>query len=117
MPYNWIAEESDDTPRNLTALGMGAGTALVGNWLALVGLLIGVGVQIIEARMPQGSPRSRTVLGQQKTDFPDITPYEHIVDGVVDGSAALLVRSLARSWTTPTALPQAMPDDADALVG
>ncbi len=100
----------NDTTRNITAGITGVGTAVIGTALPLVAGVAGLLFQTIERQRVQA------------------TPYEHVIDGLVDGSAALLARRVALALPAavatgiaispvPMAYPQAIPDDSDALVG
>ncbi len=84
--------------RMLSAGATGVGTALVGTALPLIAITAGI---LVEALIPE------RVHGTT----------ENIVDGVVDGSAAVLGYALVTgSRTAPLARPEALLDD-NALVG
>lgn len=98
-----------DRSRNITAGLVGGGSALIGTGLPLVAGVAGLLFQTIERQRVQA------------------TPYEHIIDGLVDASAALLARRVALAFPAaaagiavspvPMAYPQAIIDDSDALAG
>jgi len=103
MTYNWLVREDDDVPRNLTAWTLGIIAGVVGDGMPLVSLAVGVAFEALRPAEMQG------------------TTMEHITDGVVDGSLALLGRAIGRSWSGAEAYGLALPlvddDDGDALVG
>lgn len=100
-------------PRNVSAGLTGVGATLIGPELPLVGVIVGVFFQLVGKR------------------FTGDGAYEHIIDGMVDGSVALLAHNIAAHFPqaaiagvvvspippVPMAYPQAMPDDSDALIG
>jgi hypothetical protein len=97
--------------RNLTAGLTGGGSVLIGTGLPLVGLAVGLVFQTIER------------------DRVHATVYENIIDGLVDGSAAILGYAIAHRYPVATGtaivvspvppVPMVRPllDDSDALVG
>lgn len=72
--YNWIVEEPDDTYRNVAAMTVGLSTAVFGGWVPLLGIVLGVPAQALK--------------------LPQRNGVEHMIDGIVDGSAALLSYNL-----------------------
>ncbi len=101
-----------NTTRNVTAGLTGVGSALIGTGLPLVAGAVGLVFQTIERERVQH------------------TPYEHVIEGLVDGSAAVLAYAIAHRFPVaaataivvspvppvPMIRPQAL-DDSDALVG
>ena len=123
MIYNWIGEEPDDLPRDVTAMAVGVGTALFGYGLPVGAGVIAALLQGFEAMLPRQT-QSRSVLGRTIVELMAVTPYEYIVDGVVDASVALLAQAAVlrhlqgtQPGGPPLAQTRAQIDDRDALVG
>lgn len=87
MPYNFVVKEPGDTPRALTCAAVGVGTGLLGEGVPFLGLVVAGLLQIVQPKQ---------VIA---------TAWEHVNDGVVDGSAALLGHSLTRAALPPRAKP------------
>jgi len=113
MPYNFRGQDPGKTARGLTGLALGVGTGLLGDGVPFLGLVAGGLMQVVQPGQAIG------------------TSWEHVNDGVVDGSAALLARFIARSALTPRTITPVMPsvgscrgcaqgqtlDDSNALAG
>jgi len=87
MAYNFVLKDPGDTPRALTGFAVGVGTGLLGDGVPFLGLVVAGLLQIVQPKAVVGSS------------------WEHVNDGVVDGSAALLGASLTRAALTPRAAP------------
>lgn len=72
MPYH----ETGKLHRDLSAAGTGVATALLGGAIPLIGAAGGIVLQILEPTTPA------------------LRPFEHVTEGVVDGSLALIVKGL-----------------------
>jgi len=93
MAHYWYM----DIPRNISAAVTGVATGLLGNAVPVVGLTGGIVLQLV-AR-----------------DTPSLRRYEYPIEGVVDGSAALVAKAL---FTSIQARPMKLtltPEELDKL--
>jgi len=74
MAHYWYM----DVPRNISAAVTGVAAGLLGSAVPIVGITGGIVLQLIER------------------DTPSLRRYEYVIEGVVDGSAALIARALFR---------------------
>ena len=90
-----------DMQRNISSGVTGVATGFFGNGFAVFGAVAGLLLQTVAKK------------------YAPTNEYERIIDGVVDGSAALVGYTLARGAmaTQAPARARAIADDSDALVG
>ena len=74
MAHYWYM----DIPRNVAAGATGVAAGLLGNAVPLVGITGGIVLQLVEKNTPS------------------LRRYEYPIEGVVDGSVALIARALFR---------------------